>query len=229
MSAAACPAALIITLAQPAFAAGGHFLVDDADITPAGDCQLESWFQRASSGTHDRVDQPSAEHAWVAQSMCSTRNFWEVATPVEYNTSDNELAAYGLEVKTMMPIQLLEGNLAFSAGIMRDHQESEFEGGFINIPYSRALNERFKMHFNLGTEYNQADSEWSPTWGAATAFRLHDRIDLISEAAGVGSDSPSAALGLRSQLSSAVEFDASFGRDFEVRSNIFSIGLNMAF
>ncbi len=35
---------------SPVKAAGGAYLVDDASITPAGHCQLESWIQALSGG-----------------------------------------------------------------------------------------------------------------------------------------------------------------------------------
>ena len=214
---------------KPAHANGGHFLVDDADITPPGECMVETWGQRASAGAQDRVDQPNATHAWVAQAMCTTQNGWEIAVPLEYSTSDSELAAYGLELKTMLSTNLYGGALALSFGVMRDHQESDFEGGFINLPYSYPLNDTLMVHVNVGTEYDNFESEWSPTWGFATTVTVNERLDLIAETAGVGSDSPAAALGLRTVLNNRIELDASFGRDFEVRSNIVAVGLNVAF
>lgn len=225
----ALTAGLLALGAQPAIANGGHFLVDDADITPAGECMIETWVQRASAGAQDRVDQPSASHVWAAQPICTTQNGWEITVPFEYSTSDSELAAYGLELKTMLSTDLYGGALALSFGVMRDHQESDFEGGFINIPYSRPLNDTVMIHVNVGTEYDNFESEWNPTWGLATTFTVYDRLDLIAETSGVGSDSPAAALGFRTVLNDRIELDASFGRDFEVRSNIVAVGLNVAF
>ncbi|RUO26886.1 hypothetical protein CWE09_09405 [Aliidiomarina minuta] len=226
---AAFAAGFAVFASQPVMANGGHFLVDDADITPPGECMLETWFQRASAGAPQRVDQPNASHSWVAMPICTTQNGWEVSLPVEYNTSDSELAAYGLELKTMLSTNLNGGALALSVGVMRDHQESDFEGGFINLPYSYPVNDALMVHVNVGTEYNNFDSEWNPTWGLATTFTVNERLDLIAETAGVSDDSPAAALGFRTVLNDRIEFDASFGRDFEVRSNIVTIGLNVAF
>ncbi|MBA3989219.1 MAG: hypothetical protein C0463_08850 [Idiomarina sp.] len=211
-----------------AHANGGHFLVDDADITPPGECALEVWAQRASASAQDRVDQPNATHSVVAQPLCTTRNGWEIGIPLEYNTSESELASYGLELKTMLSGDLYGGALALSIGAVRDQQLDSFEGAFINLPYSRELNESAMLHINLGSQYDSIDSQWRATWGAAATVGLTSRFDLIAETAGVGRDSPAAALGLRSVLSSRVELDASFGRDFEVRSNLVAVGLNIA-
>lgn len=230
LSLAAASAASVFALATaPAVANGGHFLVDDADITPAGECMVETWVQRASAGAQDRVDQPSSSHVWAAQPICTTQNGWEITVPFEYSTSDSEPAAYGLELKTMVSHNLYGGALALSFGVMRDHQDSDFEGGFINIPYSRPVNDSVMLHVNVGTEYDNFESEWNPTWGLATTITVNERLDLIAETAGVGSDSPAAGLGLRTVLSDRIELDASFGRDFEVRSNIVAVGLNIAF
>jgi hypothetical protein len=229
LSVVASSAALVSLLSAPAMANGGHFLVDDADITPPGECQLETWFQRASAGAQDRVDQPSASHVWVAQPACSTANGWEIAAPLEFSTSDSELAAYGLEVKTMLSTDFMGGALAVSAGVMRDHQVNDFEGGFINLPFTTTLTDVVTLHVNAGAEYDNFDSEWNPTWGVAATFAMPNGMEFITETAGVGSDSPAAAIGLRSALGAQTELDVSFGRDFEVRSNIASIGLSIAF
>lgn len=207
---------------------GGHFLVDDADITPPGECALEIWGQRASAGAQERVDQPNASHVMVAQPMCSTNNGWEVAVPLEYSTSDSQLAAYGLELKTMLSHDLYGGALALSFGVMRDHQANDYEGGFINLPYSYSVHDDMVLHINTGAEYSNFEDEWNATWGVATTFTFSERLDLIAETAGVGSDRPAAAFGFRTVLNN-IELDASFGRDFEVRSNIASVGLNVAF
>ena len=220
---------VLVFTAPAAHANGGHFLVDDADITPAGECAMEIWGQRASASAPERVDQPSASHVMVAQPMCSTNNGWEVAVPFEYSTSDSELAAYGLELKTMLSHNLYGGALALSFGVMRDHQANDYEGGFINLPYSYPVHDDLVLHINTGAEYNNFDDEWNATWGLATTFTVSDRLDLIAETAGVGSDSPAAAFGFRTVLNNNFELDASFGRDFEVRSNIVSVGLNVAF
>lgn len=200
---------------------GGHFLVDDADITPVGECALETWFQQLSAG--------SSEHALVAQGACTQAQGWEITLPVVYNTSDNELAGYGLELKTMLSDSWLGGALALSMGVMRDHQAGDFEGGFLNVPFSYELNDMVAVHINLGTEYNKLDSEWSTTWGFATTYTLHENLAVIGETAGVVGDKPTFAAGLRTALNQQVELDVSLGRDLELRGNIFTLGLNIAF
>ncbi|MDP4529091.1 hypothetical protein Q3O59_08615 [Alkalimonas delamerensis] len=213
----------VLTLGiQQAHANGAHFLVDDADITPPGECAVETWFQRASVGG-------ASFHGLEVQPMCSTRNGWEIALPLAYNTSDSELAGYGLELKTMLSTDFYGGALALSFGVMRDHQESEFEGGFINVPYSAEISDAVMLHVNLGVEYDKFESDWNPTWGLASTFTVHERLDLIVETAGVGSDSPAAAVGFRSALNDRIELDASYARDFEDKVNVLTIGLNIAF
>ncbi|MCC5878365.1 MAG: hypothetical protein JJU03_00510 [Idiomarina sp.] len=218
-----------LLVAQDAQANGGHFMVDDADITRPGECALETWGQRASAGAPQRVEQPNTTHAWIAQPACTTQSGWEIAIPIEFSTSDSELSAYGLELKTMLAANVYGGALALSVGVIRDHQVRDYEGVFINFPYSYAIHDALTVHLNAGTQYDNLESEWNPTWGLATTMRVNEHLDVIAEAAGMIGDSPTAAIGMRTALAPNIELDASLGRDFEVRSHILSVGVNVAF
>lgn len=201
-----------------AHANGGHFLVDDADITPRGECAVETFVQRfaGTSGV-------------ATAGLCTTQSGWEIGVPVTYNLSDNELSTYGLELKTIATDNLWGGALAISVGVERDNEANAYSGGFINLPYSRSLSSDVVLHVNIGSAYSHAERDWQATWGVASTFTLNEQLDVIAETAGVGSDKPTFAIGFRSAFADRFEFDASVGRDLEQRGNVVTLGLNIAF
>lgn len=202
-------------------ATGGHFMVEGTGIAQPGRCELEVWGQHRS---RSRVDQVLA-----AQPACSTRNGWEFTVPIEYFSVDSQLKTFGLDVKTVLSTNLQGGRLAVSIGMLQDYQLSEYDSAYINLPYSFQLDDTVTLHLNGGTEYDNIDKAWNPTWGFATTINVNPQLDLIAESAGVIGEKPAAALGLRQEISSNIELDASFRRDFEIRSNIVSVGFNFFF
>ncbi|MCH8501568.1 MAG: hypothetical protein LAT77_06620 [Aliidiomarina sp.] len=209
-------ATALVLIAPTALANGGHFLVDDAAITDPGHCQLESWVSRVDSHT-----------TLIAVPACTTQRGWELSVPFVYDWQNSQVAALGFEAKTM----LAEGQssaLAISSGIEFDQVADTFAGGFINVPYSHALNSAIELHVNLGTAYTHEDSAWDATYGLATTFAIAAKTALIVEGAAVGDDRPTLAVGLR-HATGRVELDTSVARDRENRETIYTIGLNIAF
>lgn len=212
----AIPVSLLLLSSPMALANGGHFLVDDADIVPAGECALESWVQRADGA-----------NVFATNPICTTQNGWEFTLPLVYNISDSQAEEVGLEAKTIVSDDFMGGAVTVSFGGFYDLDNDTLLGGFVNIPFSRAA--AFGMvHVNLGAEYDDLASAWDPTWGLATTHAITGQQELILEVAGAGSDTPTAAVGTR-LANGGIELDASVGRDFEHNDNIFTLGLNLAF
>lgn len=201
-----------------ASANGGHFLVDDATLTPPGSCQLESWIQRADS-----------ESVLTLQPACSIDAGWEIAVPLEYNTNNSELETWGFEAKTILTDDFLDGALAITLGVARDQLESDWAGGFINLPYSRYVQGFGTLHVNVGVEYDQFAESWNSTWGVATTTALGAASELILEVAGVSDADPIVAAGIRVPGGDNWELDVSVGRDLDADSNLVTVGFNIAF
>ncbi|WP_194756070.1 hypothetical protein [Aliidiomarina indica] len=200
-----------------AFANGGHFLVDDATITDPGTCLFETWASRLND-----------ESMAVLQPSCTTQGRWDIAVPLAYSWSNSEFTEVGLEVKTIVSDDILGGALAFSTGVIMDTIVDEFAGGFINIPYSSALNAYWTLHLNVGTEYDHIDKDWHATWGVATTYALTQHIEVITEVAGSGAEDPIWALGARYQFN-RFEVDMSLARDTEMNDTLYTLGVNVAF
>lgn len=215
--------ALTNTLVLGCFAAGsaaangGHFLVDDATITDPGTCQLETWTSRFSG-----------ESFWVLQPACSTVNGWEFALPAVYSWSDNEFVELGLEAKTILSEDFAGGALAISIGTFFDLVDDEFAGGFVNFPYSRALDSYWTLHLNAGAEYDRFSSNWDATWGIATTYTLSQHIELIAETTGIGSDDPIFGIGARYAFE-RFDLDLGIAHVTELNDTIYTIGFNIAF
>lgn len=202
--------------APVAMANGGHFLVDDATVTDPGTCQVETWLSRVDSQT-----------TTFLVPACTTQKGWEFSLPVNYDWSNSELAAFGLEAKTVITANQ-HAALAFSAGIEMDQVSDQFAGGFINIPVSFALNGPLQLHLNVGSAYAHESRDWEATYGVATTYGLSPTTALIIEAAALGNERPVFAAGLRHAFD-RVELDASIARDRENRETIYTIGFNIPF
>lgn len=209
-------AAALFFCAPVAMANGGHFLVDDATVTDPGTCQVETWLSRVDSQT-----------TTFFVPACTTQQGWEFSLPVTYDWSDSELAAFGLEAKTVIAANQ-HAALAFSAGIEMDQVSDKFAGGFINIPVSLALSGPLQLHLNVGSAYVHDSRDWEATYGVATTYGLSSTTTLILEAAAIGNERPVIAAGLRHAFE-RVELDTSVARDRENRATIYTIGLNIAF
>lgn len=213
-----CTSALALALSSSlAYANGGHFLVDDATITDPGTCQLETWISRSSG-----------ESVWHLMPACSSAAGWEFTLPLIYSFSNSKLNAVGLEAKTILTDDFANGALAISVGVEMDTVNDEFAGGFINIPYSRELTPEWTLSLNAGTAFDHANSNWSATWGAASAFAFNQHFEVIAEVMSSDADNPTLGLGARYQFN-RFDLDASVARDTETNNTIYTIGVNIAF
>ncbi|MCC5854158.1 MAG: hypothetical protein JJU10_00560 [Idiomarina sp.] len=207
-----------VSMTSLAHANGGHFLVDEATITPIGECALDTWIAHSDSTS-----------VLTLMPMCAVQSGWELALPAELNLSDGKFDLIGFEAKRMLSESFLDGALALSMGTAYNNTDDSLDVVFVNIPYTRTIAGFGDLHINLGAEYAYSDRQIDPTWGVASTHAISDSQDLILEVAGLGQDRPTAALGLRSATRGGWEVDVSFARDFETRANIATLGVNVAF
>lgn len=200
-------------------AAGGHHSVDDASILDAGQCQLETWFERETANARQ------LQHLGPACRLG--------ALEIGLNADRVRLGAVdssGSETSTTFGLQLkwaaaLSEQLSIGAELAGRWQgrSADYQGGTVVLPLSWQLSEPLALHLNLGRDVGPdrltggggrahlgAALEWSPreswTWvaeryreGGLNYGRLAGRWTLgpavsldLSRAQGLGRNGPAA-------------------------------------
>jgi hypothetical protein len=167
-AAGACALALISVNAH----AGRPMTVDDAAIVAPGQCQLESYTQRASRRTE----------YWVTPA-CNAGGAWELAAGGSWGGD----AQYGrLQAKTLFKPLEADG---WGIGLVLADQFNRRHGidGDLsaNLPLSVSLRgDAVLAHFNAGVVRTRTSHGTDAAWGAGAEFKLNDRNSLTAEVFG---------------------------------------------
>ncbi len=173
----ACTALIIPTCA---FAAR-PFVTDDARLTTAGSCQLESWMRIY----------PDSKELWALPACNPTGNleFTVGGGRARHDdapaTSDNVFQAQTL----FRPLETNDWGIGFAVGTNR-HPEinpgpNMLGNTYAYIPLSGSLNDdKVILHANLGWLKDKASGQNNLSWGVGGEFKLHARLLGIAETFG---------------------------------------------
>lgn len=205
---------LIATLAlagTPAHAAR-PFVTDDARLTTAGSCQVESWMRIY----------PDSRELW-ALPACNPGGNFEVTFGGGYAKHDSEsgTADYVLQAKTLIrPLTSNDWGLGLAAGTVR-HPEihpgpNQLGNTYAYVPFSVSFaDDAVVVHANLGWLRDRDSQRDALTWGIGGEFRLNERLIGIAEAFGDNHDQPFWQTGLRyAILPDLLQVDATVGQRF---------------
>jgi len=210
------------TLSSLALAAGGHFAVDDASLTEAGRCQLESWISYANNDDRSATIAPA----------CNLGGNLELAAAFSRSQADGSYASdIELSAKTVLhEAATFAVALSLSSGWQQG--EDRLDGADLVLPVSLMLNERFTTHLNVGWGW-QRDQRDLALWGIGADLSLRESLHLIGESYGSDQGGTRAAVGLRYGLTLAGrELDLDLGWDrsrHDASDRITSAGINIAF
>lgn len=208
--------------------AGRPFFTDDAVLTTAKTCQVESWMQL--NANHDRD--------FLALPACNpTGNFEMTAGVNQLQTrGDDNLTTYLIQGKTLF--RELKTNswgvgLAFGAN-RRKHGDAATD--FIYLPYSVSFaDDAVLVHANLGWSRTRiADDAQTTrfnrtTWGLGAEYSLIQHVSVFAEAFGDDVVRPILHTGLNiSLVPNKLNLNITGGRDLAVDAdhNFYSVGLN---
>jgi hypothetical protein len=199
---------LCLVVMAPAWAAR-PFVTDDARLTTAGSCQLESW---------TRVYQDSRE-VWALPACNPGGNLEFTAgggrarTEGQVGTSD-----YVLQLKTLF--RPLETNgwgwgLAVGRVVHPEIQPGPNQLGntYAYLPASASFaDDRVVLHSNLGWLRDRSSREDRATWGLGSELYVHPRLALIVETFGDDRAKPYWQTGLRySVIPNLLQVDSTLG------------------
>jgi hypothetical protein len=151
----------LLLAAGSAWAAGGHHAVDDADILPAGECELEGWLTRARDG----------ERLLHAGGNCGL-GLVELGVASEYSRLDGESqTAWGVEAKWATELTQALSIGAKVGPAWSAHARPRYQGASASALLSWKAHDNLALHANLGRDFVNggedenrygASAEWSP-------------------------------------------------------------------
>jgi hypothetical protein len=215
---------------ERADAAGGAFLVDDAEVGKVGSCKVESWVSSA-----DNRDFISA----VAPA-CTV----DITRPVELQPgfvrfrSDGEWGTdFVFRGKTnILPVDTGMLGLGLIGGTAFDLLTGDNIAVFANVPATNQLSEQLRINLNAGWLWDRrdpADERHLFSWGAGVEWVPVDKVTLIAEVFGfVGglNNDPRFQAGIRFTPVRAFDIDLIYGHNITgERADWITLGLNVRF
>lgn len=188
------------------------FVTDDARLTTAGSCQIESW---------TRVYRTSTE-VWALPACNPTGNF-EVTLGqgrAFYDAVGSEPADdYIFQAKTLIrPLETNGYGFGLAAGTVRHPAVSPgpnlFGNSYIYLPYSASFaNDQLVVHINGGWLKERTTEKNLATWGVGTEWNVNERVTWLVEAFGESNPNTYWQAGGRfSLIPHLLQVDTTFGR-----------------
>lgn len=184
-------------LVAPQAWAARPFMTDDARITTAGSCQLESWTRRYS----DRSEN------WALPACNPTGNFEITAGGGHFKADNLPSSSDGmLQGKTLLrELRTNDWGWGLAFGVVR-HSGAQpgpnnMGSRYMYVPLSVSmLNDRLVTHANLGWTRESQTGRNLTTWGGGAEYWMHPKVMLIAEAFGDDRQKPFIHSGVRFSL-----------------------------
>ncbi|WP_026224816.1 hypothetical protein [Methyloversatilis thermotolerans] len=213
-------------LAVPVAAhAARPFVTDDARLSTAGSCQLESW---------SRVHAHSVE-LW-ALPACNPYGDLEFTAGVGIAKADAGTSDYVFQLKTLFrPLDTHDWGWGVAVGTVRHPAVNPgpnlLGNSYVYVPLSRSLlDDRIVLHVNAGMLHDRQSDRSNLTWGVGAEVKLGGAWTGIVETFGDNRDKPFWQVGARYALvPDRVQIDATIGQQFAGPgdSQWFSLGLRL--
>lgn len=212
-------------------AQGAHaarpFVTDDARLTTAGSCQLESW-TRLYRSSHEIWALPACN---PGGNLEFTLGGGKVKFDDARSTND-----YIFQLKTLFrPLATNDWGWGVAVGTVRHPDVNPgpnlLGNSYAYIPISLSLDDdRLILHWNGGLLRDRASGDINLTWGFGGEYQATPRLLLIAESFGDHRNQPYFQLGGRySIVPNKVQVDATIGQQFAgpVENRWLSFGLRL--
>lgn len=204
---------LVLSLfALPAWAAR-PFVTDDARLTTAESCQLESW---------TRI-YPDSREIWALPACNPTGNLeFTFGGGVAKSDGEQSTNDYIFQLKTLFrPLETNDWGWGLGVGTVRHPSinpgPNQLGNTYAYIPVSVSfLDDKVIVHTNIGWLRDRASERDNITWGIGSEFRVGSRLLAIAETFGDNHNQPYWHLGARySIVPDRVQIDATVGQQFD--------------
>lgn len=205
--------ACLLSLSTMQSWAARPFVTDDARLTTASSCQLESWIRKY----------PDSSELWILPA-CNFGGNLEITMGGggAKNTDSTTTSDYIFQAKTLFrPLTSNNFGWGLSLGTVR-HPEinpgpNQLGNTYAYLPFSASFeNDAIIMHTNLGWLQDQATRQDNLTWGIGGEFQTtSSRISAIAEAFGDNHNPAYWQVGGRfAIIPDRVQIDATIGQQF---------------
>ncbi len=206
-------AAIALLASLPSARAARPFVTDDARLTTAGSCQLESWTRRYRDSTE----------LWALPACNPTGNLeltvgGGTAKPAG---SDSWTDDYVFQAKSLFrPLSPDGWGAGVAVGTIRHPQVNPgpnlLGNSYVYFPLSLSFGgDRLVMHVNAGWLRDKATRASQTTWGIGAELNLDPRYTLIAESFGNSVDTPYWQAGVRfNVIPGLFQLDTTAGRRF---------------
>jgi len=189
-------------------------MTDDARLTTAGSCQLESWTRRYS----DRSE------FWALPACNPTGNLEITAGGASFSGANQAQSTDAVvQIKTLFKSMPTNG---WGAGVASGMSQGQT---YLYVPVSMSFGDgRWVTHSNVGWARDRASGQDQLTWGMGLEVQLHQRWMWIGETFGNDRQKPFWQTGLRYQVvPDRFQIDATWGAPQGLKSsqNWLSFGL----
>jgi len=214
---------LFLLAATPAAHAARPMITDDARLTDAGACQVESWGHLHGS-----------QHEFWALPACNPGGNFELTFggALAYADGHQESGAMVIQGKTLLkPLETNGYGVGFAAGYATQPGSAHTGNPYFYVPVSFSLaDDRVVIHTNLGYTRERENQENRLTWGLGSEIEITPRSYLIAESYGQDKGNPFFQMGVRYWIIPGhVQIDTTYGSRFGAISDQhwFSIGLRL--
>lgn len=213
--------AALVLLSVCAFPAraGGSLFVDDATITPAGQCQVESW---------TRAYFPGQE--FTAVPACNIANS-EFGLGVSHYSHPQSAAFWSVGGKRVFrDAGAHPWGIGLSAGATWDSGADHWANWSVNVPVSVALDtdRNLLLHANVGW-INHNGRQGGVTGGVGLEIAMGDAWAVLAEVHDDRSGTTTTQMGVRRALGEAASLDLLVGQDRLDSGPWATVGYNISF
>ena len=200
--------------------AGASLYVDDAAVTPSGQCQVESW-ARTYFPSQELTAVPACSVAGNEFSLGFSR----------FSAADStRLWSPGFK-HVLRDAGVRQWSVGLSLGASWDARRGRWVAGALNLPASIAFDEddRFVLHANLG--WGKADGKpGTVTGGLGAEFALDATWHLLAEVYGDPHGTAAGQFGLRRSFGEDLSIDLLAGHEAGLGTGPWlALGVNLAF
>lgn len=225
---------------ERAWAAGGAYVVDNADIGKSGECEVDGWTAFASNHDFNAIASP----------YCVVN----LGVPVQVGAlaqRSRDDGAWGTSASPNFKINLVPTtNHSFGLGVEAfstwDLRSGAYTGSTVFVPITFKLSDAFTINVNGGWLYDGVNEISYATWGAGFEWVFAKPFTLIGEAFGQAGKLPAVSpgnapsdnsireprtqLGIRYTPQDNVDIDVIWGHNIAgENAHWFTLGVNWRF
>lgn len=198
----------LLVLAAPSVWAARPMTTDDARLTDAQACQVETWLH-----LHGK------QKEWWALPACNPGGNFELTAggALAYSEGSMQSGAQVIQGKTLFkPLETNGWGIGLAAGYATQPGNGHSGSPYFYVPASFSFaDDRVVIHTNLGYTRERENHQTRLTWGVGTELQSSERLYVIAETYGQDKGNAFFQTGLRYWIvPNRVQIDTTYGSQF---------------